>query len=76
MKTDIYQKVTDKIISVLEQGEVTWLKPWTAGNMEGHPAFFQAPAIDRRVGLRLVRMLEPGRPPFLALRARNLCSLP
>lgn len=35
MKTDIYQKVTDKIIADLEQGELTWLKPWSAANMDG-----------------------------------------
>lgn len=35
MKQDIYQKVTDKIIADLEQGQLTWLKPWSAGNMDG-----------------------------------------
>src|SRR6056297_1710389 len=35
MKQDIYQKVTDKIITDLEKGELTWLKPWSAGNMDG-----------------------------------------
>jgi len=35
MKQDIYQKVTDRIIADLEQGELTWLKPWSAGNMDG-----------------------------------------
>ena len=35
MKQDVYQKVTDKIIADLEQGELTWLKPWSAGNMDG-----------------------------------------
>lgn len=35
MKQDIYQKVTDKIIADLEQGELTWLKPWSAANTEG-----------------------------------------
>ena len=35
MKQDIYQKVTDKIIAELEAGELTWLKPWSAGNMDG-----------------------------------------
>ena len=35
MKTDIYQRVTDKIIADLEQGELTWLKPWSAGNLDG-----------------------------------------
>lgn len=35
MKTDIYQRVTDKIIADLEQGELTWLKPWSAANIDG-----------------------------------------
>ena len=35
MKQDVYQKVTDKIVADLEQGELTWLKPWSAGNMDG-----------------------------------------
>ena len=35
MKQDVYQKVTDKIIDDLEQGELTWIKPWSAGNMDG-----------------------------------------
>lgn len=35
MKQDVYQKVTDKIVADLEKGELTWLKPWSAGNMEG-----------------------------------------
>jgi len=35
MKQDVYQKVTDKIIADLEQGELTWLKPWSSDNMDG-----------------------------------------
>lgn len=35
MKQDIYQRVTDRIIADLEQGELTWLKPWSSGNMDG-----------------------------------------
>jgi antirestriction protein ArdC len=35
MKTDVYVKVTNRIIADLEQGELTWLKPWSSGNMEG-----------------------------------------
>lgn len=35
MKTDVYQKVTDKIIADLEKGELSWLKPWNSGNLEG-----------------------------------------
>lgn len=28
MKTDIYQQVTDQIISALESGTIPWVKPW------------------------------------------------
>ena len=35
MKQDVYQKVTDKIIADLEQGQLTWLKPWNSGNTDG-----------------------------------------
>ncbi|MFP7675135.1 ArdC family protein [Marivita sp. S0852] len=35
MKTDIYQRVTDKIITDLENGVLAWIKPWSADNMEG-----------------------------------------
>ncbi|MEQ8328088.1 MAG: zincin-like metallopeptidase domain-containing protein [Parvibaculum sp.] len=35
MKTDVYERVTNKIIADLEQGELTWLRPWSAGNMDG-----------------------------------------
>ncbi len=34
MRLDTYQKVTDKIIADLEQGELSWLKPWKAGNLD------------------------------------------
>ena len=27
--------MTDKIIADLEQGELTWLRPWSAGNLDG-----------------------------------------
>jgi antirestriction protein ArdC len=35
MKSDVYEKVTNRIIADLEQGQLTWLKPWSSGNMEG-----------------------------------------
>jgi len=35
MKSDAYEKVTKKIIADLEKGELTWLKPWSAGNGPG-----------------------------------------
>ena len=35
MKTDIYEKVTNRIIADLEKGELTWIKPWNSGNAEG-----------------------------------------
>lgn len=35
MRTDVYQKITDRIVSELERGVRPWLKPWNAGNGEG-----------------------------------------
>lgn len=35
MKQDVYQRLTDKIIADLEKGELTWVKPWSGGNMDG-----------------------------------------
>jgi antirestriction protein ArdC len=34
-KTDVYSRVTDKIIADLEKGVRPWMKPWKAGNTEG-----------------------------------------
>jgi len=34
-RTDIYTRVTDRIIAELEHGVRPWLKPWSAGNTEG-----------------------------------------
>ncbi|MBO4168840.1 ArdC family protein [Cereibacter azotoformans] len=35
MKQDVYEKVTSKIIADLEKGDLSWLKPWSGGNMDG-----------------------------------------
>jgi antirestriction protein ArdC len=35
MRTDVYQKITDKIVAELERGVRPWMKPWSAGNGEG-----------------------------------------
>lgn len=35
MKTDIYQKITDKIVTALEQGVRPWHKPWNAEHAAG-----------------------------------------
>lgn len=35
MKKDIYQRVTDQIISSLESGVKPWTQPWSVGNTEG-----------------------------------------
>lgn len=34
-RKDIYTRVTDRIISDLEQGVRTWMKPWSAGHTAG-----------------------------------------
>jgi antirestriction protein ArdC len=35
MKSDLYQRITDRIVADLEQGVRTWLQPWNAGHMAG-----------------------------------------
>ena len=35
MRTDIYQKITDQIVSELEKGIRPWLKPWNAEHAAG-----------------------------------------
>jgi antirestriction protein ArdC len=35
MKTDIYQSITDQIVSELEKGVRPWQKPWNASHMDG-----------------------------------------
>ena len=37
-RTDVYARVTDRIIADLEAGVRPWLKPWKAGNAEGRIA--------------------------------------
>lgn len=45
---DIYQSVTDKIISALDQGVVPWIKPWSsAGSASAHQPY-PINAITRR----------------------------
>ena len=34
-KTDVYTKVTDRILADLEKGVRPWIKPWTANNAAG-----------------------------------------
>jgi antirestriction protein ArdC len=35
LRADIYQRVTDSIVSQLEQGVRPWLKPWNAEHAAG-----------------------------------------
>src|SRR3984893_13650856 len=35
MRTDVYQRITDQIVSELEQGVRPWLKPWNAEHAAG-----------------------------------------
>jgi antirestriction protein ArdC len=35
MPRDIYQTITDQIVSELEKGVCPWLKPWSAAHMDG-----------------------------------------
>ncbi|UAY53189.1 ArdC family protein [Ferruginibacter albus] len=35
-KENVYETVTNKIISDLEKGQLTWRKPWNSGNLQNH----------------------------------------
>ena len=35
MKKDVYNRVTDQIVSALEQGVRPWMKPWNAEHAAG-----------------------------------------
>jgi Antirestriction protein len=35
MKSDVYTKITDQIVTALEQGVRPWMKPWDAGHLAG-----------------------------------------
>lgn len=35
MKTDFYQRITERIVADLEKGVRPWFKPWSAANTEG-----------------------------------------
>lgn len=35
-QTDVYARITNKIIADLERGELTWRKPWSADHLAGH----------------------------------------
>src|SRR5579862_2541536 len=35
MRTDVYQKITDRIVAELERGVRPWLKPWNAEHAAG-----------------------------------------
>ena len=34
-KTDVYTRVTNKILADLERGNLTWHQPWQAGHQAG-----------------------------------------
>ena len=34
-RTDVYQKITDQIVALLEQGELPWSQPWKSGHAAG-----------------------------------------
>src|SRR5208283_1070412 len=35
MRSDVYQRITDKIVQDLEQGVRPWMQPWSAAHTEG-----------------------------------------
>lgn len=58
MRQDVYQRVTDKIVADLKKGELTWVKPWSGGNMEG----------------KVVRPLRHNGVPYSGINVLMLCG--
>lgn len=54
-KLDVYQDVTDRILSALDQGEVPWRKPW-AGGLAGAPCNFESKRPYRGINMIITAM--------------------
>ena len=66
-KFDVYQTVTDKIISSLEQGVIPWKKPW-AGGKYGSPANFISKRKYHGINAMLLGMSGYGSPYWLTYK--------
>ena len=58
MKTDLYQKVTNQIVSSLERGVRPWMQPWSAEHAAG----------------RITRPLRANGIPYQGINVLVLCS--
>jgi antirestriction protein ArdC len=58
MKTDIYQKITDQIVTALQSGVRPWIKPWNADHATG----------------RITRPLRAGKIPYKGINVLVLWS--
>jgi antirestriction protein ArdC len=58
MKTDLYQKVTNQIVSSLERGVRPWMQPWSAEHAAG----------------RITRPLRGNGIPYQGINVLVLCS--
>ena len=37
-RSDLYARVTERVVADLERGVRPWLKPWTSGSSPHHPS--------------------------------------
>ena len=66
MKADAYQVITDRVITLLEQGTVPWNKPWTSGNAT--PRNLVSGREYRGVNVFLLHAMSYGSPYWLTFK--------
>ncbi len=66
MKNDVYQIVTDRIVSLLESGTVPWHKPWKGGNQ--WPQNFVSRKVYRGINLFLLNAASYASPFWLTFK--------
>jgi antirestriction protein ArdC len=67
MRTDIYERITNQIVSELEKGVRPWLKPWNAEHAAGRQE-------DQRHPVRITRPLRANGIPYRGINVLMLWS--
>lgn len=66
MKADAYQVITDRVVSLLEQGTVPWQKPWQSGDLMPRNLVSQKPY--RGVNVFLLHAMSYSSPYWLTFK--------
>ncbi len=67
-KPDPYQRITDRLVSMLEEGTAPWRKPWTAWGPSGAPANLRSGKAYRGINVFLLGSTGYGSPYWLTFK--------